>query len=263
MVLEKLVSLKTAIKNPLSMFIVGGLVSVVCLFVAFFVFQTSAGIFTSLLVTLAMTPFMINLIRYDEAREEMMSKDIEKSNIFFRHRDILKVYAAFFGGMILSLSIIYLILPEHISGVLFKDQSDEINRIRGKFMSFDNFQKIIINNIGVLFLSFLFSFLFGAGAVFILAWNASVLSAAIGMTAKSIGGFKGLPLAMMSYFPHGSLEILAYFIGGIAGGLISAAITRKKSPRFAFIVKDSLMMMAISTVILILAGAIESIEMAA
>lgn len=261
MVLEKLVSLKTAINNPISMFIVGGLVSVICLFISFFVFQTSTGMFTSLLITIAMTPFMINLIRYDEETEEIMNRDVEKTNMFFRHRDILKVYAAFFAGMILSLSIIYLILPENISGVLFKDQSDEINRIRGKFTSFENFQTIVINNTGVLFLSFLFSFLFGAGAVFILAWNASVLSAAIGMSAKSIGGFKGLPLAIISYFPHGSLEILAYFIGGIAGGLISAAITRKKSPRFGFIVKDSLMLLAVSAVIIIIAGAIESIEM--
>lgn len=245
------------------MFIIGGFVSAVCLFIAFFVFQTSTGLFTSLLITIAMTPFMINLIKYDEAREESLRKDIEKTNMFVRHKDILKVYAAFFGGMILTLSILYLILPDSIVENLFQDQVNEIKLIRGNFLFADNFQKIIINNVGVLFLSFLFSFLFGAGAVFILSWNASVLSAAIGMTAKSIGGFKALPQAVLMYFPHGSLEILAYFIGGIAGGLISAAITRRKSPRFGFIIKDSLMLLAVSTLIIILAGFIESIEMTA
>ncbi|MFQ6120728.1 MAG: stage II sporulation protein M, partial [Methanosarcinales archaeon] len=129
----------------------------------------------------------------------------------------------------------------------------------GKFAFSDTFFKIVTNNIGVLILSFLFSFLFGAGAVFILAWNASILSAAIGMAAKSVGGLKGLPLAVMIFFPHGSLEILAYFIGGIAGGFVSVAITRRKSLGFWLVVKDSFKLMVVSILLLIIAGAIETI----
>ena len=40
--------------------------------------------------------------------------------------------------------------------------------------------EIFINNMGVLFLCIIFSFLYGAGAIFILTWNASVIAAAIG-----------------------------------------------------------------------------------
>lgn len=209
-----------------------------------------------------MAPFMLNLVKRQEDMEEDI-KGIEKLNILQRHGDVLKVYTAFFLGMILSLSIIYLILPDNLVKSLFEDQTKEIERIRGSFLFFDSFQKILINNVGVLFLSFLFSFLFGAGAIFILAWNASVLSAAIGMAAKSFGGIKALPVAVLMFFPHGSLEILAYFIGGIAGGLISAALTRRKSPKFFFIVKDSLQLLAISVLLLILAGLVEGLELAA
>jgi uncharacterized membrane protein SpoIIM required for sporulation len=257
MVLERLVSIRTAVRQPAWMFLIGGIISVICLFISFLIFETSIGIFTNFLITFAITPLMLNLVRRQEEMDEDV-REIKKLNILQRHKDILKVYSAFFAGMILSLSIVYLTIPEQIVEKLFQDQTNQIKLIRGSFLFFDNFQQIFINNAGVLSLSFLLSFVFGAGAVFILAWNASILSTAIGMAAKSIGGFKGLPLAVITFFPHGSLEILAYFIGGIAGGLVSAAITRRKSPRFSFIMKDSFQLMGISVVLLVLAGLIES-----
>lgn len=261
MVLERLITLKTAIHSPFWVFVIGGIISVICLFTSFVIFPENIGLFTSLLVTIAATPLMLRLVRYDESREEMNAEVLDKMNIFQRHRDVLKVYTAFFCGMILSLSIIYLMLPIDVVQKLFGDQINEINIIRGNVAFGGNFQKIIINNTGVLFLSFLLSFLLGAGAIFILAWNASVLSTAIGISAKTIGGVKGLPLAVLMFFPHGSLEILAYFIGAMAGGLISTAVTRRKSPKFMFILKDTGQLMTVSVVILIIAALIESTQL--
>jgi uncharacterized membrane protein SpoIIM required for sporulation len=262
MVLERLISLRSAIKQPMWMFFIGGAVALVSLFIAYYIFQTSVGMFTSLLITIAMMPFMVNLITYEEEKEEQES-DITKMNFLQRHKMTLKVYVAFFAGVILSLSVIYMILPQEFVDKIFADQINQINTIRGDILFSDTFSKILMNNIGVLLLSFLFSFLFGAGAVFILAWNASVLSTAIGIAAKSYGGIGALPLAILTYFPHGSLEILAYFIGGIAGGLISTVITRRKSGKFWFIMKDGLQLMVISVVILVIAGLIESLEIVA
>ncbi|MFH0711179.1 MAG: stage II sporulation protein M [Candidatus Aenigmatarchaeota archaeon] len=262
MVLERLISMKTALRQPQWMLILGGLVSVICLFISFVVFQTSTGLMTSLLVTIAVTPLMLRLVRYDEKKEELEAKFAAEGNILARHRDILTIYSAFFSGMIITLSIVFILLPSVTGEKIFSDQLKEINLIRGNVAFGDTLQRIIFNNIGVLFLSFVFSFLFGAGAIFILAWNASILAAAIGMAAKSLGGVTGLPFAVLAFFPHGSLEILAYFIGGVAGGLISAAITRKKSPRFNFIVKDTAQLMLISVLVLSLAALVESIEIA-
>jgi uncharacterized membrane protein SpoIIM required for sporulation len=261
MVLERLISLRSGIKQPIWMFFIGGAVSLVSLFIAYYIFQTSVGMFTSLLITIAMMPFMLNLITYEEEKEELES--ITEMNFLQRHKMTLKVYIAFFAGVILSLSMIYMILPQTFVDKIFADQINQINTIRGSFLFADTFSKILINNIGVLLLSFLFSFLFGAGAVFILAWNASVLATAIGIAAKSYGGIGALPLAILTYFPHGSLEILAYFIGGIAGGLISTVIMRRKSGKFWFIMKDGLQLMIISVVILVIAGLIESLEIVA
>lgn len=140
MVLEKLVSIKTAIREPKWMFVIGAIVSVTCLFISFLIFETSVGLFTSFLITFTMAPFMLNLvIRQEEIEED--EREIEKLNIFQRHKDILKVYIAFFSGMILSLSITYLLLPQHIVETLFQDQINEIRLIRGSFLFFNTFQK--------------------------------------------------------------------------------------------------------------------------
>lgn len=262
MVLERLVTIRGALTDPIWVFLVGGIVSIISLFVSYFVFQTSVGLFSTFIITIAVMPLMLNLIRHEEEVEEI-DASFEKMNLFKRHSKILKVYAAFFSGMILSLSILYIILPQNLTNVLFDRQLEEISRIRGGATLEATFSKIITNNLGVLLLSFAFSFLLGAGAIFILAWNAMILAAAIGMAAKGFGGITGLPMAIVMFFPHGSLEILAYFIGGIAGGLISVAIMRKHPQRFWFIAKDTLQLMLLSVVILVIAAAVESFEIVA
>jgi len=259
MVLERLINLTTALKNPLAMFIVGGVISVTCLVISFIVFSESIGMFTTILITMAMTPFMVNLLYSEE--EETEQDIMHNRNFFERHYDIITVYSAFFLGVVFSLSIIFIILPGPIVENIFSDQISEINVIRGSFISMSMFERILLNNIGVLMISFLFSFLFGSGAIFILSWNASVLSTAIGLAAKSAGGLYGLPLAVMVFFPHGSLEILAYFIGAISGGLISAAVTKKRSKRFWTLVRDSGKLMIVALALLVLAGIIESVQL--
>jgi len=258
MVLERLVNVRMALKQPFWVFILGGFVSTICLAISFFVFQTSVGLLSNFLITFAVMPFMLDFIKYEGSKMEQEAEYLEKMNIFQRHRTVLLVYVAFFAGMLLTQSIIYFMVPETLSQKLFEDQVNQIKIIRGKVTFGGTFESILLNNLGVLFLSFVFSFLFGAGAIFILSWNASVLSAAIGMSAKSIGGFKAIPLAVLSYFPHGSLEILAYFIGGIAGGLVSVAFTKRHMGKFNFIIVDSLELMAGSVALLVAAGLIET-----
>lgn len=257
MVLERLVSVGYAIRHPLGMFFVGGIVSVISLFVAFLVFPTSIGLFSTFLTTFAITPFMVNLITYEETQEEEMLKRRVQMNFLARHKKILKIYSAFFSGMILFLSVTFLLLPQPTVQQLFEDQLREIKLIRGSAIIPDNFQRILINNVGVLILAFVFSLLYGAGAIFILTWNATVLAAAIGLAAQSFGGLHTLPAAILVFLPHGSLEILAYFVGGIAGGLISVAISRRRSTMFKIMLIDGLKLLAVAVVFLVAAALVE------
>ena len=258
MVLEKIVTIREAVKHPLWMFVIGAIVSLISLSLAAFIFPESVGLFTTILITFTMTPFMVNLLTHEEIMTEVEVKQKLKQGFFDRHRNILFVYTAFFGGMIIALSLAFLLLPEQIVTKIFSEQINEIKLIRGDFLFSSTFLKIILNNIGVLFIAILFSFIFGSGAVFILSWNASVLAAAIGITAKAFGGIQGIPVALITYMPHGIFEITAYFLAGIAGGVLSAAVTRKKGEYLNEVVKDSLRVVFIAVVFLSVGAMIET-----
>lgn len=255
MVLERLLDEKNALKSPVKIFLLGIVVSAIALFVAHSVFPESTGLFTIILITLMMTPLINKMIHYEEVEDEKM---VGSYSFFQRYKDIITSYVSFFTGMILAMSLIFVLLPDTLSQGIFDEQIAEINVIRGHFTFENQFLNIFMNNLSVLTLSFLFSFLFGSGAIFILSWNASVLSAAIGLVAKSAGGLKAVPAAVLLFLPHGSFEIGAYFIGAIAGGLISAVFIRKKSLKGKFILKDCIKLFSIAIILLVIGGIVET-----
>jgi uncharacterized membrane protein SpoIIM required for sporulation len=255
MVLDRIVGAKEVLKDPLKAFILGVIISSISLFVAYSIFPKSTGLFTVVMITLASLPFMNRLLRYEEYEDE---KIMETHTFFQRYGDIIITYVALFSGMILAMSLSFVLLPSSTVEKVFSDQITEINLIRGQFEFGNKFVEILANNLSVLTLSFLFSFLFGCGAIFILAWNASVLSSAIGLIAKSSGGLIAFPSAVLMFIPHGSFEVCAYFIGAIAGGLVSAAVTRRKSVKFWNIVQDSFKLLALAFIFVIIGALIET-----
>jgi len=263
MVLEKLVTVREAVKRPWSVFLLGIIVTITSLMVSHVIFPQSVGLFTTFVITICVTPFMYNLIKYSEAKSEELIKSGKGLNLLARHRDVIIIFASFFAGIVVAFTLLFLFLPEEFSSKLFQDQVTTITLIRGSATFASTFWKIVANNIGVLTLTFIISFLYGSGAVFILAWNASILGTVLGMTAKSVGGLSGLPLAILIYFPHGSLEMLAYFIGGVGGGIASAAITRKKTELTPQMLKDSFKLFGLAVILLLLAGIIETTSIVA
>jgi len=148
-------------------------------------------------------------------------------------------------GFTVALTLWYVVLPESMVFTLFNSQSQTIvninNQISGGVASFDIFVKILLNNVRVLIFCILFAFLYGVGAIFILTWNASVIAAAMGNFIRKnlasyadsvglakVGGYLHIvSLGFLRYAFHGIPEILAYFVGGLAGGIISVAIIKK------------------------------------
>ncbi len=269
MVLERILSPKSAEEHMYIVFLAGAIISAVSVFTAYFVFvgssfESAIGIFVTFFITIAILPFMINLGRYDEYKEEVMLKARKTLNIFARHKTIIRVYMAFFFGVVLSLSIIYVVLPQDIVDKVFYIQDQEVNRIRGAATLGGTFFYIFPNNIGVLMLAFIFSFIFGAGAIYILAWNSTILAYVIGDGAKSLGVLLGIPSiigivpAALPYLPHGIPEFLAYFMGAIAGGILSIAVTKHRNKYFWFVIEDSLKFLGIAVMLLVVGGVIES-----
>ena len=184
---------------------------------------------------------------------------------------------ALFVGMTLSISFWYVVLPQDMTSILFSSQSQTIvdinNQISGKVAHFDILIRIFFNNMRVLVFSVIFSFLYGVGALFILAWNATVIAAAIGnSTRKTLASmaeaagyhnisvyFGAFSFGIFRYLLHGIPEILAYFVGGLAGGIISVAVVNKdlfriSSDRIMFDVAE---LLVIAVALLVIAALME------
>ncbi|MDP2666951.1 MAG: stage II sporulation protein M [Candidatus Diapherotrites archaeon] len=129
------------------------------------------------------------------------------------------------------------------------------------------------NNATVLLLAVFFSFLFGEGALFLIGWNASIIGTVMGKISSGViltsttndiwtlfhalgyGIYQGI-----GFIPHGIPEIGAYYIGAIAGGIISASIAKEayKSHEFRTIAKDAAALIITAILLLVVAALIES-----
>ena len=265
MVLESLIFPEKAERKPWELFFLGALYATVGILLALWIFRSEASIIMVLLTVIACIPLLYRTLK----REEMKDRFIyEERKLLREHGKALKFLMYLFFGFIIAYSLWFVLLPENESANLFKAQLATINQINSKIVGdvINNgvlFQ-IIFNNLKVLFFAILFAFFYGAGAIFILTWNASVIGAAIGEFAKNkvIGVstyFISVPIAVGRYMTHGFFEILAYFIGGLAGGIISVAIINHDidSDKFKVIMRDSLDLILLSIVLLVFAALVE------
>ncbi len=183
-----------------------------------------------------------------------------------------------FLGITLAMVSAYVILPDTVVNTIFSLQQQAITSVNanvqesitGNVTKLDLFGAILFNNMKVLFFCIVFSFLYGTGAVFILTWNASVIATAMGslfklkvaegvaITGAVVGSyaFSAAFYAFFRFMTHGLLEIAAYFVAGLAGGIISIALIKHnlQEDRVLF---DSLDLILISMGMLIVAGVVE------
>lgn len=236
-----------SIKNKFHLFIVSSIIASVSLVLAYFILPSSMGISSSFLITIALTPF---LIEYFRKRVVIISE--KNIDIIEKYRDSFEVYASIFLGIFFSFLIIQHVIPLEIQQKMFSDYLNEIKKIRGSFVEKNSFAKIFINNLSVLFAIFLFSLVYGSASLFIISWNAGVLATAITLNTKQ--NFLFIPIYSLIYLPHGSLEFLAYFITAVAGSILYVSIRRKN---FIKILEDCVMLLTFSVAILFSAAFVE------
>jgi len=119
------------------------------------------------------------------------------------------------------------------------------------------FLSIIENNVYVMIFTLIFSLIFGAGAIFVLAWNASVIAAAIGIFSQY--QIREIPIGVARYMIHGFPEIAAYFITALAGGIFGVGVLKNgvRNRTFLRVIENTAILLFIAIIILILAAAIE------
>lgn len=283
MVLESLTSVENARKHPFTLFFITFAITTASLFVAYHTFPESSSVLAIAFVAFAFMPIIHDLLVKSE--EEEIDEDDMPFAFIATHFDVIHIYGWIFVGMILTYSFWSVVLPEEngqCSGFgcilpakseIFSEQNKVYGGITGKVTggsecfnegtkTFERcFTLIFNNNTWVMLLAIIFSFIWGAGALFLLGWNASVIGLFIGLeiTSRSLGA--GVARAV-SYLPHGIPEIMAYFVAAIAGGIISAAISKKKfrehELRIVFI--DTVLLLVLAVVTLLIGAFIETAE---
>jgi uncharacterized membrane protein SpoIIM required for sporulation len=212
--------------------------------------------------------------------EEKKCEEIKKESFLVReHGKAVSALLFLFLGFLVAFSVSYIVMPRAHVASNFDSQIQTFCSInmpnnvggcvegslevstRAVAPSFSEgmtrVASILSNNFYVLIFCILFSLLFGAGAIFILAWNASVIAAAIGIFARN--DLSALPLGFSRYMIHGLPEIGSYFIAALAGGIISVAVIRHeyKHPEFWRILEDSVDLIILAFLVLVLAAFIE------
>lgn len=268
---------KRAERRPWEMFFVGIFYSSLALLLVSFVFgkdfvlKDGSGLLVVLLTVLASLPFMYYIIKLEEGKDVEISRT---GRLIKEHSKAIYALMWLFLGFVVSFSFWYLVIP-HQAGQNYNFQIKTFCAINnptrytycleqngvpigtGTISRSDELLSIFANNIYVLIFTLLFSLAFGAGAIFILVWNASVIAAAVGIFTK--GNLLALPLGIARYMIHGIPEIAAYFVGALSGGIISVALIRKDlhGDRAWGILQDSLILVIIAVIILIVAAFME------
>lgn len=275
MVLESLLNPLKAEKKPWEMFFLGFVYSSVAVLLSLWIFKDQASLIMVFLTVMACVPIVYNTMKLEESKD--LEIDQERKLLKEHNKAIIFLMFLFFG-ITLSFVTWYVFLPSETLNFVFDTQTATIqsinNQVSGNvYQQFSTFSKIFLNNIKVLTFAVLFAFIYGAGAIFILTWNASVIGTAMGNFIRSnlsqyagllgfekfAGYFNVVSIGLLRYILHGIPEILAYFYGGLAGGIISVAIIKKhyKNKKFSHILFDVSELLIISIAFLLVAAFIE------
>jgi len=278
--LEMLINPAKAERRPWEMFFVGIFYASISLFIVRWIFASDAVLsrYSGLLIVIFTVMFSMPFVYYTiKLEERKINENRGTFNLLREHSHAIWVFLWLFLGFLVALSFWYVVLPS--SSETFRAQIETyctINRPteftncikQYGLKSSDTFMVgyvtgperlflIFTNNMYVLLFSLAFSLIMGSGVIFILAWNASVIAAAIGIfTNSKIGDFG---VGLCRYLPHGIPEIGSYFIVALAGGLISVAAIKHEwgTERFWETLQDSLNLIILAVIVLFISALLE------
>ena len=264
-------------KGPIKMLLIGIIYASLSILLvkAFFssdtILYNYAGIIVVTFSVMFSLPFMYYLIK----KEEWMDEHAEGFFGVWRiHKEALFSLMWLFLGFLIAFSFWYIFLqdqtlfnaqiqtycainhPGDVSGCL-SSYSIQGEHVTGGAIKELKLLSVISNNLYVMLFTLLFSLIFGAGAIFVLAWNASVIAAAIGIFTRY--QIDQIPLGIARYMIHGFPEIAAYFLTALAGGIFGVGFLRHgiKDKMFIRVSENTALLLFMAVLILILAALIE------
>jgi uncharacterized membrane protein SpoIIM required for sporulation len=275
-----LINPRKAERKPWELFFVGIFYATISILLVNWIFAQDAvlskrsGILVVTFTVMFSIPFIYYIIRLEEKK---ITKYNGTLDLLREHKRAIYAFMWLFFGFVVAFSIWFSILPSTES---FRAQIETycfINRpsnfdecvnqygVRGNttttaFLSLTNKDRLFLifsNNVYVMLFTLLFSLIFGAGVIFVLAWNASVIAAAISIFTQA--KLSALPLGLLRFMLHGIPEIASYFIVALAGGIVSIAVIRHETgtEKFWHILHDSLNLIIIAVIVLFFAALVE------
>lgn len=277
--LESMVNPRRVEKGPWKMFFVGIIYASLSLLLVnwFFsgdvVLSQYSGMIVVTFAVMFSLPFMYYIIKKEEAEDE---EAVGFLSVWKIHKDAIFALMWLFMGFIVAFSFWHIALGD---SNLFNAQIETYCRINspgnipgcverynfakttpattGAVTKEIRFLSIIENNVYVMIFTLLLSLIFGAGAIFVLTWNASVIATAITVFTKNT--IQEIPLGILRYMIHGFPEIAAYFITALAGGIFGVGILRNgiRGKRFIHVLENTVILLFIALIILLIAAIIE------
>src|SRR3989338_6711203 len=273
--LESIINPKRVEKGPWKMFFIGlvygslSLLLVSWFFAGDIVLSKFSGMIVVTFCVMFSLPFMYYLIKQEEEEDEMVEGFF---SVWKMHKDAIYAFMWLFLGFVVAFATWQIILsdsnlfnaqvetycminsPGNIEGCVQRYSIENQDLATGAATKEMRLLSIIENNVYVMIFTLIFSLIFGAGAIFVLAWNASVISAAMGIFTNY--DIKDLPFGLLRYMIHGAPEIAAYFITALAGGIFGVGVIRNgiKNPKFLRIVENVVILLFVAIIILMIAA---------
>jgi len=256
---QLLLSPKKAKRHPFEILFAGFFYASISLLISVWIFPEYASLFMVFLTVISCLYLVQGILIVEEKKEKNINSE---SSVLKSHLSTLGFLMLLFFGFLIAFTFWAIVLPDSVSDTAFSIQEfayQDIRSITGSFSSSGAFSTILLNNLRVLFLSLLLALFYGAGSVFVLVWNASIMGFVIGNLAKNVLGLASLPQIFIKYFLHGIPEMLAYFAAALAGGILFVSVVRGdlRKGRVRRTVTDILAVIGISILLLVFAALIE------
>ncbi len=249
-----------SIPSGINLFFVAAFQSFFAVVISALLFPSAAALVSVFLVSFGLlTTFDVIL---DENKEAIWVKKLNPVNA---NTKTALQFLAIFLGIFIVYFLLVTYLPKDVSKLQFAKQ------LEGAPTSFDvgrfsDISTILINNITVLYLFLFFSICYRAGAVFVIAWNASVWGATFGYIHHSweVSSFSTLVFSQIklavAILPHLIAEASGYILAAMAGLFIAKGFNKYSfsSDSFNQVLRACLFLLIAASLLVIFGAVLES-----
>ncbi|MBW3014833.1 stage II sporulation protein M [Candidatus Woesearchaeota archaeon] len=259
--LESVLKIDKISKRHLFAFVLGFMYTFIGALTSYLLFKDFMSTATLFFTTLLTVPTLTSYIKKEERIESLAGL----KHFFRNHKDIIETYIFLFLGVFIA----YIILAAGAYNSSLLEYQTSFLEKRGvnselvesvPESSFGAFMYILDKNLLVCVIAFLLSIAYGAGAIFLIIFNASIFATFIVKITQYVTTSITHTAALTgSLMVHTVPELSGFLLAAISGGVISKALVTEKigSNAFKNVIKDATMLFLLSLLIITIAAFLE------